>query len=176
MPTVRPGVVAKLSDKAGILGCINEHDGTGFIHALLEAYHPGYAAMKSDHYRTNLAKSVRIGALPDVLRARYGTDPLCKQGCNEARILFSQAVAYGSPLPAPLLKTYAEYLGTPYRLYDANFKLIEQHVPRDSKVTPCSIVMTNEDEYHLLIRIVPSKRGDKENTVRFRVLEPIFKP
>lgn len=175
MPTVRPGVVAKLSDTAGILGCINEHDGTGFIHALLEAYHPGYTRMKSDHYRTNLAKSIRIGALPHVLRSRYGTDPLCKEGCNEARILFGKAIAYGSPLPSALLKNYAEYLGTPYRLYDANFELIEEFDTEDSKVTPCTIMMTNDDEYHLIVRLIPSKRGDKENTVRYRVLERVIK-
>ncbi len=171
MPLVRPGVVSKVSDKGGILGCINEHDGSGYLHALLEAYHPGYSRLRSDHYRTNLAKSVRIGALPSLLRARYGTDPLCKEGCAEARTLFNSAVAYGSPLPGVLLRDYAQYLGVPYRLYDANMQLTEEYDPPGKRITPCHIIAVSEEEYHLVVRLLPSKRGDKENTVRYKVLD-----
>jgi hypothetical protein len=176
MPTVRPGVVAKISETGGILGCINEHDGTGFIHALLQSYHPGYSRMKSDQYRTNLAKSVRIGALPAVLRARYGSDPLCKEGCSEARAVFGQAVSYGSPLPPLLMKHYAEYLGTPYRLYDSNFQLIEEYEVPEHASVPCNIITTDEDEYHLVVRLAASKRGDKEGTVRFKILDESLVP
>lgn len=172
MPTVRPGVIARLTPHSGILGCINDHDGSGFIHALLEAYHPAYAREQSDHYRTHLAKSVRIGALPAILQARYGSKPLCAKGCTESRSLFNQAVAYGSPLPGTLLRDYAEYLGVAYRLHDADLQLIEEYSPEGrQRITPCHIVMAAEDEYHLIVRLFPSKRGDKQGTVRFRVLD-----
>ncbi len=170
MPTVRPGVVAKISEKGGILGCINEHDGSGFIHALLEAYHPGYSRLQNDNYRSNLAKSVRIGALPEILRTRYGVDPLCPQGCAEARLLFNKAIAFGSPVPPVLFRSYAQYLGVPYRLYDANFVLRDQYDPPGKVTTSCHIIAASEDEYHLIVRLLPSRRGDPKGVVRYRIL------
>lgn len=167
MPTVQPGVILKVSDSEGILGCINDHDGSGYLHALLEAYHPGYAKINSAYYRTNLAKSVRIGALPAILRSRYGSDPLCREGCTEARTLFNKSVAYGSPLPEVLLQDYAKYLGVPYKLYDAEFNLIEEYDPPGKKISPCRIISTTEDEYHLVVKILPQKGKD---SLKYQVL------
>jgi hypothetical protein len=172
MPTVKPGVIFKLSPTVGILGCINEHDGSGYLHALLEAFHPGYARLRSDHYRTHLAKSVRIGAVPFVLRARYGADPLCTEGCADARMQFNKAMAFGSDLPEVLLKNYAEFLRVPYQLHDANLKVIDEYFPPGKNTTPCHIIMTTEDEYHLLVRLIPSAKGD---VIKFRVLDSAIK-
>lgn len=175
MPIVKPGVFMPLEGNSGILGCINEHDGSGFIHALLETYHPAYARLLSDQYRTHLAKSVRIGALPSILRTRFGSNPLCADGCREARSLFNRAIAYGSPLPQTLLADYAKYLGVSYRLFDADLFMIEEFTPPDSDVQvrqgnekTCNIITTADDEYHLLVDVIPSKRGDPEGFVRFR--------
>lgn len=167
MPTVQPGVIVKITDKEGILGCINEHDGSGYLHALLEAYHPGYARLQSSYYRTNLAKSIRIGALPTILRTRYGSDPLCREGCTEARTLFNKSIAFGSPLPEVLLQDYAQYLGVPYQLYDADFKLIEEYNPPGKKIAPCRIISTTEDEYHLVVKILSQK---SPGSVKYQIL------
>lgn len=167
MLTVQPGVVSLLnSGDIGILGCINKHDGSGFIHALLEAYHPAYAKLNSQHYRTHLAKSIRIGALPAVLRSRYGSEPLCANGCLEARSLFNSAIAYGSPLPSELMRDYAQYLGVAYKLYDASLDLTEEYFPQSYDKKPCHIVMLSDNEYHLLVKIVSSQKGK----VRYEIL------
>jgi len=174
MPTVKAGVVSRISDSQGILGCINEHDGSGYIHAMLEAFHPSYSRTENAHYRTNLAKSVRIGALPSVLRSRYGSDPLCAKGCSEARAVFNLAIAFGSPLPAILMHNYADYLGVAYRLYNAELQVIDDFLTTSTGITPksvCNIIATTDDEYHLLVKILPSKRGDSEDRVRFTVLD-----
>lgn len=171
MPTVMPGIVTPLSPDSGILGCINEHDGSGFVHALLEACHPAYSQLRSEHYRTHLAKSVRIGALPTILRDRYGADPLSSQRSSESKAVFNQAVAYGSPIPSILLRNYAEYLGVSYRLYDADLELMSEYEAPSGK-TPCHIIATTEDEYHLIVRLLPRRRGDKNGSVQFRVFDP----
>lgn len=190
MPTLEPNTVILLSPvddyhqdgtrqstglrRIAILGCINEHDGSGFIHAMLHACHPAYAQISSPYYRTHLAKSVRIGALPSVLRI------LREEGIGRAdeMLIFNTAIAYGSPLPIKLLRPYAEYLGVRYRLYNAALELIEEseavntdrEAKKQSSSSYCNIIMTADDEYHLLVRTVPSVRGDKPGSVRFRAL------
>ena len=169
MPTIRPSVISILPNRrdVGILGCINEHDGTGFLHALLWAYHPGYSRQISPYYRVHLAKSIRIGALPSILRQRYGDRPLCAAGCAESRSLFNKAIAYGSPLPEELNQDYAKFLGASYRLYDADLRLIESYNSPTARV-PCHIIMTNEDEYHLLVRVA---KRDSEDAINFKILD-----
>jgi hypothetical protein len=175
MPTVKAGSIKVIPDhkKFGILGCINEHDGTGFLHAILLAYHPGYSMYKSEYYRTNLVKSVRIGALPEILKTRYGTDTtLSPAAAEESHRLFGQALAYGSSLPETLNRDYAAYLGVSYRLVDADISIIDEYYAPGAK-THCDIFTPTDDEYHLIVKFKSSKSEDKPNDRRFQILSSI---
>lgn len=194
MQYVKAGTVKLIDESYGILGCINENDGGGYIHALLNSYHPGYSQINQANYRIHLAKSIRIGALPKILKEYYGTDSLYvkeadtkkgflrrpgeyvseqKRKDNESKLLFSLSVSHGTSLPDFMLPYYADFLKVPYVLHDANLNVIDyKELPEGREyIEPCHIVKVTDSEYHLLVKLILSQQDDRVGTIRYKILD-----
>ena len=176
---VEHGDIKYLDENLAILGCYNQEDGSGYIHCLLESFHPTYVKTRSGNYRIYLAKSIRLGAIPEIIKENYKPEDLTKYRPGQRNFyienpysVYTNASSYGSPLRPELLHYYANYLGVSYRLFDANFDLIQQF-----KVEGCpytNIFKPSDDEYHLIVRLRRSKRDDPPNTVRYSITDVII--
>lgn len=177
MVSIEAGDVKILDTDLAILGCYNQEDGSGYIHCFLETFHPTYARMRNGNYRIYLAKSIRLGAAPEIIKTnfdpsdlhRFPTKPKYFSAENPYAV-YDNISRYGVSLRPELLKMYAKYLGTSYRLFDSNLDMIEEYFSEETKCPYTNIIKLSDHEYHLLVKPQKMKRGDDENVFRYTVL------
>lgn len=156
---LEPGDVKYLDNNIAVLGCYNKEDGSGYIHCILQTFHPTYSRMKNGNYRIYLAKAVRLGAIPEIIRTNFKVDDLKKYrqekyfSINNPYTVYKNASEYGVSLRPELLKMYAKYLKISYRVFDANLDVIDQYYSEENKCPYMNVLKTSDNEYHLLVRM-----------------------
>lgn len=165
---MQPGDVKFLSKDLAILGCYNEEDGSGYLHCLLESFHPTYIRMRNGNYRIYLAKSLRLGAIPEIIKTNYKIQDLYtheskstnKFSIDDPYSVYENASQYGVNLNPQLLKYYAKYMRVSYALYNTDLDLIEDYIDDSTDCPQTSIIKFSDEEYHLLIRVLKSPDKD----------------
>ncbi len=172
---LQPGDVKFLSNNLAILGCYNEEDGSGYLHCLLESFHPTYSRMRNGNYRIYLAKSLRLGAIPEIIKTNYRVEDLFYYysdktsgkrifSIDDPYAVYQNASQYGVTLKPELLKLYAQFLRVSYRLFNVDLDLVEEYIDEDTQCPPTNIIKFSDEEYHLLIK----PRGLRENSTKLR--------